>query len=56
MSDFLKGCVKAEELEPGFSVTARITAVDLREFEDGTKGVLFLDVLMTAVLSSTRRT
>ena len=42
MSELLKGCVKAEELEPGFSVTARITAVDSREFEDGTKGVLFL--------------
>ena len=44
MSDFLKGCLKAEELEPGSSVTAHITAVDSREFEDGTKGVLFLDV------------
>jgi hypothetical protein len=44
MSDFLKGCVKAEELEPGTSVMARITAVDSREFEQGTKGVLFLEV------------
>src|SRR4029077_6541391 len=44
MSDFLKGCLKAEELEPGSSAKARITAVDSREFEDGTKGVLFLDV------------
>ena len=44
MSDFLKGCLKAEELEPGSSATARITSVDSREFEEGTKGVLFLDV------------
>jgi hypothetical protein len=44
MSEFLKGYVKAEELEPGFSVTARITAVDSREFEDGMKSTLFLDV------------
>jgi hypothetical protein len=44
MSDFLKGCIKAEELEPGSSVTARITAVDSREFEEGTKPVLFLHV------------
>jgi hypothetical protein len=44
MSEFLKGCIKAEELEPGSSATARITSVDSREFEEGTKGVLFLDV------------
>jgi hypothetical protein len=44
MSDFLKGCVKAEELEPGSSATARIIAVDSREFEEGKKGVLFLDI------------
>jgi hypothetical protein len=43
MSDLLKGCVKAEELEPGSSVAARITAVDSRDFEEGTKGALFLD-------------
>ena len=30
MSDFLKGCLKAEELEPGSSITAHITAVDSR--------------------------
>jgi hypothetical protein len=44
MPDFLKGCVKAEELEPGSSATAHIVAVDSREFEEGTKGVLFLDI------------
>jgi hypothetical protein len=44
MTDFLKGCVKAEELEPGSCMAARITAVDSREFEEGKKGVLFLDV------------
>jgi hypothetical protein len=43
-SNLLTGCVKAEELESGFCVTARITAVESREFEEGTKGVLFLDV------------
>jgi hypothetical protein len=44
LSKLLTGCVKAEELEPGSSDTAHITAFDSREFEDGTKGVLFLDV------------
>jgi hypothetical protein len=44
MTDFLKGCVNAEELEPGSCTTARIMAVDSREFEEGKKGVLFLDV------------
>jgi hypothetical protein len=44
MSDFLKGCVKAEELEPGSRETAHIVAVDSRKFEEGTKGVLFLDI------------
>ena len=44
VSKLLTGCVKAEELEPGYSDTAHITSFDSREFEDGTKGVLFLDV------------
>ena len=44
MSDFVTGCVKAEELEAGFCETARIMAVDFRQFEEGTKGVVFLDI------------
>src|ERR1700722_3581645 len=44
VSKLLTGCVKAEELEPGYSDSAHITSFDSREFEDGTKGVLFLDV------------
>ena len=44
MSDLITGCVKAEELQPGTNYAARITTVDSRQFDDGTKGVIFLDV------------
>ena len=43
MSDLITGCVKAEELQPGTNYAARITTVDSRQFDDGTKGVIFLD-------------
>jgi hypothetical protein len=44
MSDFVTGCVKAEELESGFRETARVMAIDSRQFEEGPKGVVFLDI------------
>jgi hypothetical protein len=44
MSEFVTGCVKAEELEAGFRETARVMAIDSRQFEEGRKGVVFLDI------------
>ena len=44
MSDCVTGCVKAEELEAGFHEIARIMAIDSRQFEEGSKGIVFLDI------------
>jgi hypothetical protein len=44
MSDCVTGCVKAEELEAGFHEIARIMAIDSRQFEEGKKCLLFLDI------------
>ena len=44
MSEFVTGYVKAEELKAGSSMTALIVAVASHEFEEGKKGVAFLDI------------
>jgi hypothetical protein len=43
MSEFSTGFVKADELPIGFRQSAQIMAVTSHDFEEGRKGVVFLD-------------